>query len=77
MTDETKCIVKVYLDDGRIFSYEVPSHEKAREHHHAIAQNGYRHNDGSVFETYPPHRITKIKTVGNIPTNYLDKTTGT
>lgn len=68
--------VKVYLDDGRIFKYEVGSSDKVREHAHAIINSGYRHNDGKVFEHYPPHRILKVKSE-NIPTNYPDIVEGT
>jgi hypothetical protein len=68
--------IQVYLDDGRIFYYEVNSTEKVREHTSAIIATGYRHNDGNVFEHYPPHRINKVK-CENIPTNYPDKVKGT
>jgi hypothetical protein len=71
--------ISVYLDDGRVYEYEVADELKAREHCSAIAATGYRHNDGTgVFEHYPPHRITKIKATGGpIATKYPDKGTGT
>lgn len=69
--------VKVYMDDGRVFSYEVGSASSAREHAAAIVATGYRHNDGAIFEHYPAHRILKIKVEGLIPTQYPDTTTGT
>lgn len=59
--------IKVYMDDGRVFSYEVESQDKVREHADAIVKTGYRHNDGNMFEHYPPHRISKIKS-SNIDT---------
>lgn len=68
--------VEVYLDDGRVFSYEVSSPEKVREHASAIISGGYRHNDGKVFEHYPPHRILKVKS-SNIDTMYPDTARGT
>lgn len=68
--------ISVYLDNGIIFEYSVGSPEKVREHIHAIIQTGYRHNDGEIFEHYPPHRISKVKS-SNIPTNYKDKPKGT
>jgi len=68
--------LKVYIDDGRVFIYQVPSADKVREHASAIISGGYRHNDGSTFEHYPPHRILKVKSE-NIPTNYPDITEGT
>ena len=68
--------IKVYLDDGRIFKYNVESSEKVREHASAIINHGYRHNDGESFEHYPPHRILKVKSE-NIETNYIDTVEGT
>lgn len=70
--------ISVYLDDGRVYEYDVASPDKAREHAAAIVSGGYRHNDGEVFEHYPPHRILKVKTSGEpIPTKYADRATGT
>lgn len=68
--------LSVYIDDGRIFTYEVESAEKIIEHSSAIITGGYRHNDGTIYEHYPPHRILKIKSY-NIPTKYPDITEGT
>jgi hypothetical protein len=68
--------IEVYLDDGRVFEYEVANEEKVREHASAIIATGYRHNDGEIFEHYPPHRILKVKS-SEISTKYLDKTHGT
>lgn len=73
---ETKFVIAVYINDGRIFEYDVDSAEKVREHSYQICQDGYRHNDGNVFEYYPVHRILKIKSY-NIPTNYPDRVKGT
>jgi len=73
---DTKFKIKVYLDDGRIFKYDVESEEKVREHASAIVSGGYRHNDGKIFEHYPPHRILKVKSAG-IKTNYPDEVEGT
>jgi hypothetical protein len=68
--------IYVYMDDGRVFEYAVDSAAKVREHAAAIVKGGYRHNDGRVFEHYPPHRILKVKAHG-IPTNYPDTVSGT
>ena len=73
---EKKFKISVYLDDGRVFYYEVESAAKVREHTSAIIATGYRHNDGKVFEHYPPHRILKVKS-NDIPTNYPDNVEGT
>ncbi len=62
--------------DGRKFWYEVKNADKVREHAHQIIQNGYRHNDGVIFEHYPPWQILKV-TSENIPTSYPDQVTGT
>jgi len=70
-------IIQVYLDDGRVYSYEVADAAKVREHADAIIKGGYRHNDGLVFEHYPPHRIVKVKAEGNITTRYKDEVSGT
>ena len=59
-----------------MFSYNVASPDKVREHSSAIVKDGYRHNDGSVFEHYPAWRVLKVKSE-NIPTKYPDITSGT
>lgn len=69
--------VRVYMDDGRIFVYEVSSASKVREHADAIIKGGYRHNNGFVFEHYPPHRIVKVQCVTPVDTNYKDTVEGT
>jgi hypothetical protein len=69
--------VCTYLDDGRVFEYEVSSESSAREHAAAIVRGGYRHNDGETFEHYPPHRILKVKVTGGVDTMYPDTTRGT
>ena len=68
--------INIYLDDGRIFYYDVEDENKVREHSAAIVKDGYRHNDGTTYEHYPPHRILKVKSV-YIQTNYTDKIQGT
>lgn len=70
--------VQTYLDDGRIFEYEVNNPAKGREHASAITKGGYRHNPGKDYlEHYGPHRVLKVKLVGDIPTTYPDKVIGT
>lgn len=73
----SKFTIEVYIEDGRVFEYDVDSADRAREHCAAIAQTGYRHNDGKVFEHYPAHRISKIKVSKTIPTKYPDRVRGT
>jgi hypothetical protein len=69
--------VSVYMDDGRVFEYTVAAAHNAREHAAAIVKDGYRHNDGTEFEHYPPHRILKVKVTGGVPTMYPDTVRGT
>lgn len=70
--------IETYLDDGRVFKYEVSDPTKAREHSFAILTTGYRHTtvDG-VLEHYPAHRILKVKSSGGVTTVYPDEVRGT
>lgn len=76
MKTNNKFTIEVYMDNGVVYSYEVASPDKVREHADAIIKTGYRHNDGNVFEHFPPHRILKVKS-NNISTKYIDTTSGT
>lgn len=67
--------ISVYLDDGRVFEYEVLS-GKQREHTSAIIAGGYRSCRDGVLEHYPPHRIVKVKATG-ADTMYTDTLRGT
>jgi hypothetical protein len=70
--------VQVYLDDGRVFFYEVADPMKGREHAAAIIATGYRHTDGTDLEWYPPHRISKVKVTGACESSkYTDKVRAT
>ena len=69
--------LRVYLDDGRVFTYGVRGESSAREHAAAIIKDGYRHNNNIVFEHYPSWRILKVKIKEGITTNYPDETEGT
>jgi len=67
--------LSVYMDDGRVFEYDVSSPDKAREHASAIIITGYRHTPKETddLEWYPPHRINKIKiNGGGETTKYKD-----
>ncbi len=68
--------IEVYMIDGRVFYYDVESEDKVREHSHRIVMEGYHHNNGKVFEHYPPHMIIKVKSY-NISTLYPDQVRGT
>jgi hypothetical protein len=72
--------ISVYLDDGRVFEYEVADAMKAREHVSAIIKTGYRHTaEGTAdLEWYPPHRVVKVKASGAGETSaYRDQTRAT
>lgn len=73
----TTVLIQVYLDDGRVFEYEVADSIKAREHAYAIVTTGYRHTTEEYMEHYPPHRISKVKAVGKMHTLYPDTVRGT
>jgi len=74
---ESQRTISVYLDDGRVFEYDVESAEKVREHAAAIIKDGYRHcTEDGVFEHYGPHRVLKVKSKG-IDTSYPDRVRGT
>ncbi len=77
MPSPPEYVIRVYLDDGRVAEYSVESEASVREHASAIVKDGYRHNDGQVFEHYPPHRIMKVKCVGSIHTKYPSVWSGT
>lgn len=74
--------ISVYLNDGRVFDYDVGSMASAREHSAAIVATGYRsvqEDNLQVMTHYPPHRIEKVKVTGNVPvsTSYTDRVRGT
>jgi hypothetical protein len=70
--------VMVYLDDGRVFEYDVENAAKGREHAGAILRGGYRHNSGANYcEYYPTHRISKVKIAGDVDTLHPDRVRGT
>lgn len=75
---DKKYQIQVYLDNGNIYEYDVKGYHSAREHSAAIVKDGYRHNPGKGYmEHFPPHRIVKVKVVGDVPTKYPDRVVGT
>ena len=69
--------IKVYIDNGLVYSYDVDSQESAREHASAIVLTGYRHVAEGSFTHYPPHRLIKVKVIGDVTTNFPDTVEGT
>lgn len=52
--------VSVYMQDGRVFKYNVEDSIKAREHAHRIITTGWRNAVNGVMEYYPVHQILKV-----------------
>ena len=52
--------INVYMQDGRVFIYEVKDAVKAREHAHRIINYGWRNVTDGVMEYYPVHQILKV-----------------
>ncbi|UTC29036.1 hypothetical protein MARCHEWKA_05270 [Brevundimonas phage vB_BpoS-Marchewka] len=74
-------IVSVYIDDGVVYDYDLPSMQAAREHASAIVATGYRSvqtNQPHVLVHYPPHRVTKVKITAPCPiqTSHHDRVRG-
>lgn len=70
--------INVYIDDGRVFLYQVKTESSAREHASDIVTSGYRSVTDGCFTYYPSHRILKVKvTGGTISTKYPDTVRGT
>jgi hypothetical protein len=70
-------LMQVYLDDGRVFEYEVATAAQAQEHTSAIARTGYVSVGGGTLTHFPAHRIQKVKATGpGLSTNYTDRVRG-
>ena len=53
--------VYVYIDDGQVYSYEVPYVLTAQKDAIDIVARGYVQSDSNdEFRYYPPHRILKV-----------------
>jgi ATP:corrinoid adenosyltransferase len=52
--------VNVYMQDGRVFKYNVVDVAKAREHAHRIITTGWRNVQTGVMEYYPVHQVLKV-----------------
>ena len=53
--------INVYMQDGRLFEYEVDDSVKAREHAHRIVNYGWRNVNGKgIMEYYPVHQVLKV-----------------
>lgn len=63
--------INVYMQDGRVFSYDVNSPTKAREHAHRIVNYGWRNSLDGMMEYYPVHQILKV--TFESPDDFLDK----
>ena len=52
--------ISIYMQDGRVFQYDVINAIKAREHAHRIINYGWRNIVNDVMEYYPTHQINKV-----------------
>ena len=52
--------INVYMVDGRVFTYTIPTAVKAREHAHRIINYGWRNVTDGIMEYYPVHQILKV-----------------
>jgi hypothetical protein len=52
--------INVYMQDGRVFKYDVSDVAKAREHGHRIITTGWRNVTNGIMEYYPVHQILKV-----------------
>jgi hypothetical protein len=52
--------LNVYMQDGRVFEYDVESGAKAREHAHRIITTGWRNVTNGIMEYYPVHQVLKV-----------------
>ena len=52
--------ISVYLQDGRIFEYDVVNATKAREHAHRIINYGWRNWEEGRECYYPVHQVLKV-----------------
>ncbi len=52
--------INVYMQDGRVFHYDVKDAVKAREHAHRIVTLGWRNSAGNLLEYYPVHQVLKV-----------------
>ena len=72
----TDITVKVYLDTGVTYEYEVSTPTGAREHAQAIVKRGYVHTSDGFMTHFPPHRIDKVKCGPGMTTHYPDRVGG-
>ena len=56
-----KTLIRVYMQDGRVFGYHVANAAKAREHAHRIINYGWRNEEEGEMCYYPVHQILKVK----------------
>jgi len=53
--------IRVVIDDGTVYRYEVETIPSAREHCHKIMTLGYRSDTPDKMKYYPVHRISHIE----------------
>ena len=67
-----KIEIKVYMEDGRRFSYFVIDASKAREHAHRIINYGWRTTENDNLVYYPVHQVNKVVVIGRAKDAYVE-----
>lgn len=70
-------VVRVCLDDGRVFEVAVDSEDSAREYAGTVSVRGYRHHYGDSLEYFPIHRIKKVAVNGPTTPGFVADNKGT
>ena len=63
--------IRIVLDNGTVFKYDVKDLVSMREHLHKIMVNGFRSDNADGFRCYPIHRISHIDSI--IPDGLKDE----
>lgn len=68
--------IKVLLDCGVVYRYDVTTPEQVKEHCQAIATTGFRFSEADVYTHIPAHRIVKVTATPGIADQYPVKPNG-
>jgi hypothetical protein len=74
--------IRVYIDNGNVYEYDVGTEAAAREHADTIIRTGYRSvqsDNPKALTWWPPHRIVKVRVALDEPsaTSYTDRVSAT
>lgn len=62
--------IRIYMQDGRRFEYDLDTIEEARDHAHRIVNYGWRGDEKEDLVYYPVHQINKVKIIGGAKAAY-------